>query len=119
MTGESSSDSVASYAKSEINQPELEFVLTKGQKGQEPKNIKIYEKEGQVFLRNHWDMNQDNQLFLREIAGIHSRVLKNRDELSILLSNGRTDFFVDSGKYIYQKNTESISEAQLLIILYL
>lgn len=45
--------------------------------------------------------NKENQLYLSFVAGFSTTVHKHADDLSITLSQGLTDFFVDAGMYNY------------------
>ena len=48
-----------------------------------------------------WDVN--TPFYFLFTAGYHSNTHKHADDLSFLLSYGKTDFFVDSGKYNYNE----------------
>lgn len=100
--GDSGPDTINSIRKEDIRNPHLLYVKTKGKEGEMPELNKLYKDSGYAFIRNNWNVNQ-KQLYLRLLAGFHSRVHKHADDLSVLLSIGNTDFFVDSGKYNYKE----------------
>lgn len=49
-------------------------------------------------------LKPENQLYLLFTAGYHSTTHKHADDLSFILNYGKTEFFVDSGKYNYNFN---------------
>lgn len=80
---------------------QLKYVVTNGRIGKKP-NIDFVSKDGGVAIfRNGW--NVENPLYLLFTTAYHSAVHKHADDLSFVLSYGKTDFFVDSGKYSYNE----------------
>ncbi|GJI57620.1 heparinase II/III family protein [Bacillus altitudinis] len=102
MTGDSGPDGITYLSTDNITNPTLLYTRTKGRTGKQPDIDKVYTDAGISIFRNNWDYNND-QLYLKFLAGFHSRTHKHADDLSFLLSIGETDFFVDSGKYNYQE----------------
>lgn len=80
---------------------QLKYIVTNGKIGEQP-NIDFVSKDGGVTIfRNGW--NVENPLYLLFTTAYHSAVHKHADDLSFILSYGKTDFFVDSGKYNYNE----------------
>lgn len=102
MNGDSGPDRVGSILEKDIMNQEFIYVKSKGKRGKEPKLDIVYKDGGTAIVRNNWIFN-DEQLYLRFLSAFHSKVHKHADDLSVLLTIGKTDFFVDSGKYNYQE----------------
>ncbi|WP_416729814.1 alginate lyase family protein [Fictibacillus sp. JL2B1089] len=101
ILGDSSPDSVFQLNQNTITSPQLMYVLSKGIKGVTPNQDAIYPDAGVSIFRKGWDVK--NPLYFLFTAAYHSNVHKHADDLSFLLSYGKTDFFVDSGKYNYNE----------------
>lgn len=101
--GDSGADTLGYLSKEDIKNPKLLYVETRGSEGEKIALSKLYKDAGTAFIRNNLSFNR-SQLYLRFLAGFHSRVHKHADDLSLLLSIGETDFFIDSGKYNYKED---------------
>jgi hypothetical protein len=99
--GDSEPDSIYKLNLGKITSPVLQYVMSNGKKGQKPNNDAVYPDGGVGIFRNGWD--KSNQLYLLFTAAYHSNVHKHADDLSFVLSYGKTGFFVDSGKYSYNE----------------
>ncbi|MBS4200633.1 heparinase II/III family protein [Bacillus sp. FJAT-49732] len=102
ITGDSGPDGITYLNEDIISNPKLLYTRTKGRSGIQPYDDIVYTDAGIAIFRSNWSFN-DRQLYLKFIAGFHSRTHKHADDLSVLLSIGKTDFLVDSGKYNYQE----------------
>ncbi|MBU8651402.1 MULTISPECIES: alginate lyase family protein [Bacillus] len=102
LTGDSNPLDMSHFSEKMISNPNFLFIFSSGLLGKQPEIDKVYKDAGVAIFRNNWTFNSA-QLYLKFTAGFHSRVHKHADDLSILLSIGQTDFFVDSGKYNYQE----------------
>lgn len=102
MNGDSGPDGLGFLNEKSIYNEHLLYVKTKGLKGIAPKLAKCYKDAGTAFIRNSWKID-NNQLYFRVFAAYHSKVHKHADDLSFILSKGKTNFLVDSGKYNYKE----------------
>lgn len=101
ILGDSEPGSIYLLNQDNISSQALHYVISKGKLGQKPNNDAIYPDGGIGIFRNGWD--KSTPLFLLFTAAYHSNVHKHADDLSFVLSFGKTDFFVDSGKYSYNE----------------
>lgn len=101
MTGDSGPDQITFLRKEIITNPQLLYVRTNGKKGKKPNDDVVYKQDGIAIFRNSYESK--NPVYLKFIAAFNSLTHKHADDLSVLLSIGKTDFFVDSGKYNYQE----------------
>ena len=62
----------------------------------------IYPDGGVAIFQNMWDEN--TPFYFLFTTAYHSNVHKHADDLSFLLTYGKTDYFVDSGKYSYNEH---------------
>ncbi|WP_130860472.1 heparinase II/III domain-containing protein [Gracilibacillus phocaeensis] len=104
MTGDSGPDSIFSIKGFNFNNPKLLYVRSNGSKGEKTENEIVYREDGVAIFRNEWGKNIP--LYINFTAAFHSLAHKHADDLSVLLTIGKTDFFVDSGKYNYQEKDE-------------
>ncbi|MFC4661445.1 alginate lyase family protein [Oceanobacillus aidingensis] len=104
MTGDSGPDSVRFIHMSEIKNPKMLYVRSKGKKGEKPVKEIVYEDDGVAIFKD--TLKKKKELYIYFTASFHSLAHKHADDLSFLLTIGDTDFFVDSGKYNYQENDE-------------
>lgn len=82
--------------------PPLEWLLTSGKRGYEPKGLsKIYKKEGYAFFRNKWSPKNDIT-YVSFKAGYSVKYHKHGDDLSFTLFTKGKDIFVDAGTYTYE-----------------
>ncbi len=102
MNGDSGPDSIGFIEEGSIYNELLLYVKTKGLKGKVPMLAKCYKDAGTAFIRNNWKIDS-KQLYFRIFAAYHSKVHKHADDLSFVLSKGKTNFFIDSGKYNYKE----------------
>lgn len=63
---------------------------------------KIFPMSGVGFLRGKEPKNNDD-IYLMFVNAYNSRVHKHKDELSFVLTVGKTDFFIDGGNESYNK----------------
>ncbi|MBN3553979.1 alginate lyase family protein [Fictibacillus nanhaiensis] len=101
ILGDSAPDNISSLNEDKITSSKLRYVLSKGLKGDIPNQDSIYKDAGVAIFRKGWNIN--NPMYLLFTAAYHSNVHKHADDLSFILSYGKTDFFVDSGKYNYNE----------------
>ncbi|GAQ16781.1 heparinase II/III-like family protein [Oceanobacillus picturae] len=104
MTGDSGPDKISYLKKENIHNPKLLYVRTNGSKGEKPLNSIVYKKDGIAVFRDGF--NSKKSIYLNFIAAFNSLTHKHADDLSFLLSIGKSDFFTDSGKYNYQEQNE-------------
>lgn len=104
MTGDSGPDAVKFLKQDDIKNPHLLYVRTEGKKGIKPANEIVYKKDGIGIFRG--ECENKNPMYFKFLSAFHSLAHKHADDLSFLLSIGKTDFFVDSGKYNYQEKDE-------------
>ena len=84
-----------------VTSDKLKFVVSKGKQGVKPANDTFYPDGEMAIFRKMWDV--DTPFYLLFTAAYHSNAHKHADDLSFLLSYGKTDYFVDSGKYNYNE----------------
>lgn len=84
-----------------ISSEQLKYIVTNGKSGKEPLDDFVSTDGGVAIFRNGW--NVENPFYLLFTTAYHSKVHKHADDLSFILSYGKTDFFVDSGKYNYNE----------------
>lgn len=101
IIGDSDPTDIYLLDQSTISNETLHYVLSKGAQGEKTKNNVFYPDGGIAIFRNGW--NIQNPLYVIFTAAYHSNVHKHADDLSFLLTYGKTDFFVDSGKYSYNE----------------
>ena len=80
------------------NDPSLEYIASKGQKGSRPDYLSRFFPCGYVFFREHFlAEDYENATWMSLKAGFTTRVHKHRDDLSICLYSKGFDIFIDSG----------------------
>ena len=84
-----------------VTSDKLKFVVSKGKQGVKPANDVFYPDGEMAIFRKMGDV--DIPFYLLFTAAYHSNAHKHADDLSFLFSYGKTDFFIDSGKYNYDK----------------
>lgn len=85
--------------------PEFEYILTRGQSGQQPSLVSNI-SNALAVVRDGFGPNTTSLVFA---ASNFSVVHKHADDLSFLLSQNGQDIFIDSGKYNYNR-TEPIQQ---------
>ena len=79
------------------------YEITNGQKGIKIENQSIvYLDAGIAIFKNDWDNH--TPLYFALFNAFHSKVHKQSDDLSFVLSYGQTDYIVDAGKYNYDES---------------
>ncbi len=101
MLGDSDPNSLYSLDVNKITSEKLKYVISKGTQGIKPINDAFYPDAGIAIFQKMWDV--DTPFHFLFTAAYHSNVHKHADDLSFLLTYGKTDFFVDSGKYNYNE----------------
>ncbi|MEB2289935.1 alginate lyase family protein [Priestia megaterium] len=99
MLGDSQPESLYSLNPKSITSQKLLYVVTKGKQGKKPGQEMVYADGGTAVFKN--DLNNERPLYLLFTSAFHSTTHKHADDLSFILNYGKTDFFVDSGKYNY------------------
>ncbi|NHH93941.1 Heparin-sulfate lyase [Bacillus sp. MB95] len=99
MLGDSQPESLYSLNPKSITSPKLLYVVTKGKQGKKTGQEMVYADGGTAVFKN--DLNNERPLYLLFTSAFHSTTHKHADDLSFILNYGKTDFFVDSGKYNY------------------
>lgn len=99
MLGDSQPESLYSLNPKSITSQKLLYVVTKGKQGKKPGQEMVYGDGGTAVFKN--DLNNERPLYLLFTSAFHSTTHKHADDLSFILNYGKTDFFVDSGKYNY------------------
>ncbi|MEW4280554.1 alginate lyase family protein [Priestia megaterium] len=99
MLGDSQPESLYSLNSKSITSQKLLYVVTKGKQGKKPGQEMVYADGGTAVFKN--DLNNERPLYLLFTSAFHSTTHKHADDLSFILNYGKTDFFVDSGKYNY------------------
>ncbi|GMG72601.1 hypothetical protein ShirakiTB12_10690 [Priestia megaterium] len=99
MLGDSQPESLYSLNPKSITSQKLLYVVTKGKQGKKPGQEMVYADGGTAVFKN--DLNNERPLYLLFTSAFHSTTHKHGDDLSFILNYGKTDFFVDSGKYNY------------------
>ncbi|MGJ7910841.1 alginate lyase family protein [Neobacillus sp. LXY-1] len=99
ILGDSEPGDLYSLNPNDYTSPKLQYVLSKGAQGVKPDDDAVFPDGGVGILRNGW--NKSIPVYLLFTAAYHSNVHKHADDLSFVLTYGKTDFFVDSGKYNY------------------
>lgn len=99
IMGDSEPKNIHSLDSTNISSPALNYVLSKGIKGKQPANDSFYPDGGVAIFRNGWNIK--DPLYILFTAAFHSNIHKHADDLSFLFTYGKTNFFVDSGKYNY------------------
>ena len=84
-----------------LTSDKLKYVISKGTQGIKPINDAFYSDGGVAIFRKMWDV--DTPFYFLFTAAYHSNTHKHADDLSFLLTYGKTDFFVDSGRYNYNE----------------
>ncbi len=100
ILGDSSVDSI--YPLKNIISSKLKYAVTKGAQGVKPAGNAIYPDGGVAIFHNMWGKN--TPFYFLFTTAYHSNVHKHADDLSFLLTYGKTDYFVDSGKYSYNEH---------------
>lgn len=101
MLGDSDPNSLYSLNVNKITSEKLKYVLSNGTQGIKPINDAIYPDAGVAIFRKVENVAIPFHFVFT--AAYHSNVHKHADDLSFLLTYGKTDFFVDSGKYNYNE----------------
>ncbi|MGL4819970.1 MAG: heparinase II/III domain-containing protein, partial [Bacilli bacterium] len=82
--------------------PYLVYIRSKGQDGKRPPRNYVDAKAGYAIYRNGWDTPDDQYLLFSTAA--HSTAHKHADDLQFLFHSNGSEFFTDSGKYLYGKD---------------
>ena len=103
MIGDSIKDKVMSISEDLVINEHLLYEITNGQKGIKIENQSIvYLDAGIAIFKNDWDNH--TPLYFALFNAFHSKVHKQSDDLSFVLSYGQTDYIVDAGKYNYDES---------------
>ncbi|MGG0510573.1 heparinase II/III family protein [Priestia megaterium] len=97
--GDSEPYDLYSLSPKALTSDKLLYVVTKGKQGKKPDKDIVYTDGGTAVFKNDW--SKETPLYLLFTSAFHSTTHKHADDLSFLLSYGKTNFFVDSGKYNY------------------
>jgi hypothetical protein len=83
--------------------PFLEYIASKGEKGEmPPDNVRLFKEDGFAFVRSSYDKDafaQSTQIMFR--CGYNSMTHKHKDELSLCLWSKGFDVLIDPGMYNY------------------
>ncbi|MGL4522693.1 MAG: heparinase II/III family protein [Bacilli bacterium] len=79
--------------------PYMEYIISKGKSGTQPPLNYIDPTSGYAVFRNTW--TSTDALYTAFTAASFSTVHKHADDLSFVLRYGKTDWFIDGGKYLY------------------
>ena len=101
LLGDSVLTSLRSLKVNTITSDKLKYVISNGKQGIKPINDAYYADGGVAIFRKMW--NVDTPFYFLFTAAFHSNIHKHADDLSFLLTYGKTDFFVDSGRYNYNE----------------
>lgn len=88
-------------SKQPVSNPFLLFSQSDGKLGIPLEPFKVYQDAGVAFFRN---LKSSQDMYCMFTAGFHTNIHKHADDLSFILTVGKTDFFVDTGKYNYEMN---------------
>ena len=101
ILGDSNPTRLYSIHINKVTSDKLKYVISKGKRRDKTRNDAFYPDGGMAIFRKMWDV--DTPFYFLFTAAYHSNVHKHADDLSFLLSYGKTDYFVDSGKYNYNE----------------
>lgn len=101
LLGDSVLSNVNSFDPNTLQSDQFKYIVTKGTQGIKPINDAFYADGGIAIFRKMW--NVDMPFYFLLTAAYHSNVHKHADDLSFLLTYGKTNFFVDSGRYSYNE----------------
>ena len=87
--------------------PQLEFVLSHGQRGVQPDTaFQIYQKSGYATFRSDWlSTPKADASYLFFAAGFHSRTHKQADDFTFEWADLGQELIIDSGKFRYDKKS--------------
>lgn len=100
--------------KISVNNDNLKYVLSSGNRGVKPTSLFKYFDSGYIFFREHFEKeNYENSTWLSFKAGYTTRIHKHLDDLSICLYTKKHNIFIDPGMYnfVYRDKIKDYMES--------